>query len=91
VPPRARSHVAGQEPVSTRRGNLGAATGSEPHGSTRTHLSKEVKPIMVLRLDLRVGVLTDAKNNGTRGIRGFRQARASLRIKTLRPVCIGVL
>jgi hypothetical protein len=27
--------------------------------------------VMVLQLDLRVGALTDAKNNGTQGTRGF--------------------
>jgi hypothetical protein len=47
--------------------------------------------VMDLRLDLRVGVLTDVKNNGTRETWGFRQVRASLRIKTICPVCIGVL
>jgi hypothetical protein len=47
--------------------------------------------IVVLQLDLRVGVLTDAKNNDTKGTWGFRQVRASLRIKTLRPMCVGVL
>jgi hypothetical protein len=29
--------------------------------------------VVVLQLDLRVELLTDAKNNGTRGTRGFRQ------------------
>jgi hypothetical protein len=46
---------------------------------------------MVLRLDLGVGVLTDAKNSGMRGTRGFRRVRASLRIKTVCPICVGVL
>jgi hypothetical protein len=46
---------------------------------------------MVLLLDLRVGVLTNAKNNGTCGTRGFRQLQASLQIKTLHYVCVGVL
>jgi hypothetical protein len=36
-------------------------------------------------------VLKDAKNNGTLGTRRFIQVQASMRIKTLRPVCIGVL
>jgi hypothetical protein len=44
-----------------------------------------------LQLDLRVGVLTDVKNNGTQGTRGFGHVRASLRIKTLRPICVSVL
>jgi hypothetical protein len=48
-------------------------------------------PVVVLRLDLRVEMLTDAKNNGTRGTCGFRQVRAFLWMKTLRPVCVGVL
>jgi hypothetical protein len=39
--------------------------------------------VMDLRLDLRVRVLKEAKNNGTWGTRGLRQVRASLRIKTL--------
>jgi hypothetical protein len=47
--------------------------------------------VMVLRLDLRVGVLTNAKNNGTWGTQGFRQVQASFQIKTLHHVCIGVL
>jgi hypothetical protein len=37
--------------------------------------------VMVLRLDSRVGVLTDAKNNGTCRIRGFRQVQSFLWIK----------
>jgi hypothetical protein len=46
---------------------------------------------MVLQLNLRVGVLMDVKNNGTQGTWGYRKVRASLQIKTLRPVCVGVL
>jgi hypothetical protein len=42
--------------------------------------------VTVLRLDLRVVVLTDVKNNGTRETRGFRQVQPSLRIKILCPV-----
>jgi hypothetical protein len=41
---------------------------------------------MVLQLDLRVGVLTDVKNNGMQGTQGFIQVRASMR-----HVCISVL
>jgi hypothetical protein len=33
----------------------------------------------------------DAKNNGTQGTRGFIKVRASMRIKTLRPVCVGCI
>jgi hypothetical protein len=36
-------------------------------------------------------VLTDVKNNGTQGTRGFIQVQASVRIKTICPVCVGVL
>jgi hypothetical protein len=46
---------------------------------------------MVLRLDLRVGVLTNAKNNGTQETRWFRQVQASLQIKIIRPICASVL
>jgi hypothetical protein len=42
-------------------------------------------------VDLRVGVLTDVKNNGMQGTRGFIQVWAFMRIKTLRHVCVGVL
>jgi hypothetical protein len=56
-------------------------------------VGKELSIVVVvdLRLELRVGVLTDAKNNEVRETRGFRQVRASLRIKTLCATCIGVL
>jgi hypothetical protein len=47
--------------------------------------------VVVLRLDLRVEVLMRLKNNGTQGTRRFRQVRASLWIKTLRLVRVGVL
>jgi hypothetical protein len=33
-------------------------------------------------------VLTDVENNGTQGTRWIIQVRASMRIKTLRPVCV---
>jgi hypothetical protein len=46
--------------------------------------------VVDLRLDLREDVLTEAMNNGTRETRGFRQVRASLRIITLRPMCVVV-
>jgi hypothetical protein len=42
-------------------------------------------------LDLIVGVLMNAENNGTQGTRGFIQIRASMRIKILHHVCIIVL
>jgi hypothetical protein len=44
-----------------------------------------------LWLDLRVRVLTNVKNKGTQGTRGFIQVRVSMRIKILCPVCVGVL
>jgi hypothetical protein len=34
-------------------------------------------------------MLTDMVNNGTQGIRGFIKVRASMRIKTIRPLCVG--
>jgi hypothetical protein len=46
--------------------------------------------VVDLRLDSREDVLTEAMNNGTRETRGFRQVRASLRIITLRPMCVVV-
>jgi hypothetical protein len=46
--------------------------------------------VMDLRLDSREGVLTEVMNNGTHETRGFRQVRASLRIITLCPMCVGV-
>jgi hypothetical protein len=46
--------------------------------------------VVDLRLDSREDVLTEAMNNGTRETRGFRQVRASLRIITLRPICVVV-
>jgi hypothetical protein len=49
------------------------------------------KSVMDLRLELRVGVFTDVKNNGMRGTRGFIQVQSSLWIKTLCPVCVSVL
>jgi hypothetical protein len=36
----------------------------------------------------RVGVLMDVESNGTQGIQGFIQVWASMKIKTLRPVCV---
>jgi hypothetical protein len=42
-------------------------------------------------LDLRVGVLTDVENNGTLETRWFIQVRASVRIKTLHPMCIACI
>jgi hypothetical protein len=39
-------------------------------------------------LNLRVRVLTDVENNGTRGTRAFIQVQASMRIKTLCPMCV---
>jgi hypothetical protein len=44
-----------------------------------------------LGLDLRVGVLTDVENNGTQETRGFIQVQASVRIKTLHPVCVSCI
>jgi hypothetical protein len=36
-------------------------------------------------------VLTDMENNGTQETQGFIQVRASVRIKILRPVCVGCI
>jgi hypothetical protein len=44
-----------------------------------------------LWLNLRVGELTDVKNNGTLGTQGFIQVQTSVMIKTLHHVCVGVL
>jgi hypothetical protein len=44
-----------------------------------------------LCLDLRVGVLTDMENNRTQETRGFIQVWASMKIKTLRHVCINCI
>jgi hypothetical protein len=44
-----------------------------------------------LGLGLRVGVLTDVKNNGTQGTQGFIQVQASVGIKILHLVCTGIL
>jgi hypothetical protein len=33
----------------------------------------------------------DVENNGMQETRGFIQVRASMRIKTLRPVCVGCI
>jgi hypothetical protein len=48
--------------------------------------------VVDLQLDSREGggVLTEAMNNGTQETRGFRQVQASLRIITLRHVCVVV-
>jgi hypothetical protein len=35
--------------------------------------------------------LTDVENNGMQGTQGFIQVRASMRIKTLRLVCVGCI
>jgi hypothetical protein len=40
---------------------------------------------------LRVGVLTDVENDGNTRTRGFRQVRASMRVKNLHHVFFGVL
>jgi hypothetical protein len=44
-----------------------------------------------LCLDLRVGVLTDVMNNGTRGSRGFIEVQASRSIIALCPMCVGCI
>jgi hypothetical protein len=44
-----------------------------------------------LRLDFRVGVLTDVENNGTQETRGFIQVQTSMRIKSECPVCVSCI
>jgi hypothetical protein len=40
-----------------------------------------------LRLDLRIGMLTDMENNEMHGTREFIYVWASMRIRTLHPMC----
>jgi hypothetical protein len=44
-----------------------------------------------LRLDLRVGALTDVMNNGMQGTQEFIQVQASRRIKAPHPMCVGCI
>jgi hypothetical protein len=44
-----------------------------------------------LCIDLIVGVLMNVENNGMQGTRGFIKVQASIRIKTLRYVCVSCI